>query len=417
MEQIKATYWIETSQEVQRAVDVMAGEQSCGTFVKVAGETAELTARHRAKIEWIEILRTTDHPSLPGGRAASGHTFTQARVRLAWPLENVGASLPNLLATVAGNLFELAEFSGLRLLDLELPRAFGASFAGPRFGVAGTRRLAGVNERPLLGTIIKPSVGLDPAATAERVAELIEAGLDFLKDDELMADPPHCPFSDRVQAVMKVINAYADRHGRKPMFAFNLSGDVDEMRRRHDEVLAQGGTCVMASLQWVGLSGIRALTAHTVVPLHGHRNGWGLFYRSPAVGISYTVMQQIWRLAGVDHLHCNGLRNKFCESDASVTASARACLTPLFRPDDAAMPVISSGQWAEQAHDTLTAVGSSDLLYVCGGGIVGHPGGIRAGVDSVRQAWAAALAGVPLHEAAAQHVELRDALTFFGGRR
>jgi ribulose-bisphosphate carboxylase large chain len=88
----------------------------------------------------------------------------------------MGPSLPNLLATVAGNLFELRAFSGLKLLDLRLPRIFGAANPGPAFGVQGTRRLTGVVDGPMIGTIIKPSVGLSPAETADLVRTLVEAG-------------------------------------------------------------------------------------------------------------------------------------------------------------------------------------------------------------------------------------------------
>ena len=73
----------------------------------------------------------------------------------------MGPSLPNLMAAIAGNLFELKQFSGLRLLDLRLPEDFADANPGPHFGIDGTRRLAGVEGRPLIGTIVKPSVGLD----------------------------------------------------------------------------------------------------------------------------------------------------------------------------------------------------------------------------------------------------------------
>src|SRR5215471_12990071 len=96
----------------------------------------------------------------------------RAEVELSFPLSNLGPSLPNLLATVAGNLFELKPFSGLRLIDIALPPAFLDRYQGPQFGVAGTRRFAQVYDRPLIGTIIKPSVGLSPDATAGTVESL-----------------------------------------------------------------------------------------------------------------------------------------------------------------------------------------------------------------------------------------------------
>jgi ribulose-bisphosphate carboxylase large chain len=325
----------------------------------------------------------------------------------------MGPSLPNLLATVAGNLFELREFSGLKLIDLDLPSAFADAYPGPQFGVRGTRVLTGVEGRPIIGTIVKPSVGLSPDETGALVRTLVEAGLDFIKDDELMANPPHSPLARRVEAVMRVIHAHADRTGTKPMYAFNITDEIDAMRRHHDAVFEAGGTCVMVSLNSVGLPGMSLLRRHCRLPIHGHRNGWGMLARHPYLGLDFRAYQQLWRLAGVDHLHTNGLRNKFSESDESVVASARACLTPILGGFQV-MPVLSSGQWAGQAPDTYERIGNVDLLYLCGGGIMAHPGGAAAGVASIRQAWEAALARVPLAEYAREHTELRQALERFG---
>jgi ribulose-bisphosphate carboxylase large chain len=394
----------------------MAGEQSTGTFVRVPGETDELRERFGARVEHVTEVEAAGAPSLPGSRPPRGMSsagrFRRAEVVLSFPLENVGPSLPNLLATVAGNLFELRELSGVKLVELVLPPAFAEAYSGPQFGVEGTRRLAGVAEGPIVGTIIKPSVGLAPDQTAALVKTLITAGLDFVKDDELMADPPHSPLARRVEVVMRVVNEHASKTGKKAMVAFNITGEIDAMLRSHDLVAAAGGTCVMVSLHSVGLAGLAHLRRRCRLPIHGHRNGWGVFSRHPHLGIEFPAYSKLWRLAGVDHLHVNGLRNKFSESDDSVIASARSCLEPLFGKP--VMPVFSSGQWAGQAPETYRRLGSADLMYLCGGGILAHPGGVAAGVASVRQAWDAAQAGIPLDEYAREHAELRQAMERFG---
>lgn len=409
---IEADYLIETAYDPRAAVEAMAGEQSSGTFVKVPGETPELKERSAARIDALDLIDTVDQPSLPGaGHPKGGGKISRARVTLSWPLDNMGPSLPNLMATVAGNLFELKQFSGLRLLDIRLPHAFADAYAGPKFGIAGTRRLAGVEARPLIGTIIKPSVGFGPQETADLVKLLAEGGIDFIKDDELQSDGPHCPFEERVKVVMRVINDHADRTGRKVMFAFNITGELDQMRRRHDVVLEQGGTCVMASLNSVGLVGMIELGRFTALPIHAHRNGWGYLSRAPMLGWSYVAWQKFWRLAGADHMHVNGLSNKFSEGDDSVIASARACLTPMF--DDKpciAMPVFSSGQSAKQAPGTYAALGTPDLIFAAGGGIMAHPDGPAAGVASLKEAWEAAMARVPLADYARDHSALARAL-------
>ncbi|HEX6361733.1 MAG TPA: ribulose 1,5-bisphosphate carboxylase, partial [Albitalea sp.] len=150
-ERIHATYWLETGDDPRRAAEAIAGEQSSGTFVALPGETPELKARSGARVERLEVLETVGQPSLPGGMPSA--TYTRCTLELSWPTENLGPSLPNLLATIAGNLFELRQVSGLRLTDLVLPPSFAAAYPGPAFGVAGTRRLAGVARGPLIGTI------------------------------------------------------------------------------------------------------------------------------------------------------------------------------------------------------------------------------------------------------------------------
>jgi ribulose-bisphosphate carboxylase large chain len=413
-DRLSATYLIETAQDLERVAAVMAGEQSTGTFVPVPGETDELRERAGARVESVNISGESATPALPHARAPqSGAVYRRAEVVLSWPIGNMGPSLPNALATVAGNLFELRDFSGLRLMDVEFPTAFAQAYPGPRFGVAGTRRLAGVEGRPIIGTIIKPSVGLRPHETAALVRELVCAGLDFIKDDELMANGPGCPFAERVAAVMHVIHEEAARTGRQAMYAFNLTGEIDEMFRHAEIVQRAGGTCIMVSIHSVGLAGVAHLRRHCDLPIHAHRNGWGAFTRAPLLGFEFKAWQKFWRLAGVDHLHCNGLRNKFWEPDDSVVESARSCLAPML-DGYTVMPVLSSGQWAGQAPDTYQRLGTVDLMYLCGGGIMAHPRGVAAGVESVRQAWDAALAGIPLDEYANSHQELRVALEVFG---
>ena len=157
-----ATYQLDTAIDAERAAAVIAGEQSSGTFVAIPGETAELKARSAARVEeLVEAGEPTEGP-LPG--STPGQALRRYRMTLSWPLDNVGPSLPNLVATIAGNLFELPQAAGLKILDIGLPDAFADAYPGPAFAVAGTRRLAGRADGPLIGTIIKPSVGLDPAA-------------------------------------------------------------------------------------------------------------------------------------------------------------------------------------------------------------------------------------------------------------
>lgn len=412
MERITATYFIETPLQPERAAEVLAGEQSSGTFVAVPGETAELKERFAARVESVEVVNTVDRPSIPSDKA-SASSYHQAIVNVSWSVENFGHNLPVLISTIQGNLYELRQFTGLKLRDIHFPEGYIKRFNGPAFGIDGCRRLTAVQDRPLIGTIIKPSIGLTPQQTAAMVETLGAAGIDFVKDDELLSSSANSPFEERVKAVMTVINRLADKTGKKVMYAFNISGDVDEMGQRYETVVKAGGTCAMVSLNSVGISAVKKICGIGELAIHGHRNGWGMMTRHPSLGIDFPAYQKLWRLAGVDQLHVNGIQNKFWESDDSVVRSIEACLKPM--NGKTVLPVVSSGQWGGQAFETWRRTQTVDLLYMAGGGIMAHPMGATAGVLALQQAWQAAVEGLQLNDAVKAHPEFAKSVEKFGG--
>lgn len=420
-ERFEASYLIETPLDPARVAEVLAGEQSCGTFTRVEGETEALRERARATVESVELLDVAEHPALPNGWMQRRGMFDRpqrwqrARLRVSFPVANVGANLPTLAATVSGNLFDLGEVTGLRLESLCLPAAYRRRFDLPVQGIGGTRAFTGVRGRPLIGTIIKPNVGLSAEETGELVGRLCAAGVDFVKDDECCANPDHAPLEQRVKAVMRRVRQHQERTGKHVMVAFNISDDTDAMRRHADLVQREGGSCVMVSLNWCGHAAVQTLRRHTPLALHGHRNGYGALSRHPLLGFSFQAYQVLWRLAGVDHMHVHGLQGKFSQTDAEVIESAHDCLAPLAADiDDRVLPAFSNGQWAGTVPATWDAVRGNDLLFMAGGGILAHPGGPAAGVASLQEAWDAVQRGESLADRAARAPALRQALDFFG---
>lgn len=165
---------------MERVAETIAGEQSSGTFMALPGETDELKQRSRARVTRIVELESVTEPSLRSAflqRHGGSDNFNRAEIEIAFPVDNVGANISTLLATVAGNLFELGEVTGLRLLDIDMPSDYAKRFSGPKFGIQGTRLMAGVHGRPMIGTIIKPSIGLSPQQTAEIVDSLSAADI------------------------------------------------------------------------------------------------------------------------------------------------------------------------------------------------------------------------------------------------
>ena len=410
---IRLTYLIETEGSPEKLAAKIASDQSTGTFVAVPGETVELKARVAARVVALRPLPPAATPSFPADGCGP---FNRAEADIDFPFDAIGTDLAALMTIAIGGIYSIKGLSGIRVTGLKLPEEYRFAHPGPQFGIAGSRRLTGVEDRPIIGTIVKPALGLRPHETAELVKELIDAGADFIKDDEKLASPSYSPLEERVKAIMPLILDHEQKTGRKVMYAFGIShADPDQMMRNHDMVLKAGGNCAVININAIGFGGMSYLRKRSGLVLHAHRNGWDLLTRHPGIGMDFSVYQQFWRLLGVDQFQINGIRVKYWEPDESFVASFKALREPIFSEADCPLPVAGSGQWGGQAPDTYERTGrTQDLLYLCGGGIVSHPSGPAAGVRAVKQAWEAAVKGIALEDYARDHSELAQSLAFFG---
>jgi 3-oxoisoapionate-4-phosphate decarboxylase len=405
---IRVTYRLETSGNIEALASKIASDQSTGTFTELPGETADVRARCAASVVKITPLSSSTTPSIPD---PSPGPFNRADVEIAYPLEAVGTDIAALMTITIGGVFAVRGLTGVRVMDIDFPSEWDCH-PGPQFGVQGTRKLTGVNDGPIIASIIKPSLGLLPDETAEIIKRLCEAGVDFIKDDEKLMSPGYSSLEARVKAIMPVILEHEQKTGKKVMYAFGISSaDPELMMRNHDVVLSHGGNAAVININSIGYGGMTYLRRRSGLCLHAHRNGWDILTRHPGLGMQFKPYQKIWRMLGVDQFQINGIRAKYWESDESFVQSFADVTTPIFRDSDTALPVVCSGQWGGQAVETYERTGRTlDLMYLGGGGIHGHPMGAASGVAAIRQAWEAAKEGVTLQAKAKEHPELAAAL-------
>ncbi len=410
---IVLTYLIETPGSIEALAAKIASDQSTGTFVPLPGETPELKARVAARVLALRELPPTLTPSLPD---VPGTVFNRAEADIGFPVEAVGTDLAALMTIAIGGTFSIKGLTGIRVVDMRLTDDFRGVHPGPQFGIDGSLRLTGVSGRPIIGSIVKPALGLRPNESGEMVRELIDAGVDFIKDDEKLMSPAYSPLAERVAAIMPHVLEREQKTGRKPMYAFGISHtDPDVMMRNHDIVARAGGNAAVVNINSVGMGGLAFLRKRSSLVIHAHRNGWDILTRHPGLGMDFKVWQQFWRLLGVDQFQINGIGAKYWEPDDSFVRSFKAVTTPIFEEADRSLPVVCSGQWGGQAPETYRRTGGTvDLMYLCGGGIVSHPGGPSAGVRAVQQAWRATVEGTDLETYARTHSELAQSLKKFG---
>lgn len=412
---IVATYYLETTEDLYVAANALAAEQSTGTWKRVGDETDDLRERHGIKVIGIYPIPGECRQNLPTRIAISGSGMCIRAVvlRLAFPHINFGPKIPNLLSAVAGNLYEIGSFTAIRLMDLEFPGSFLKDFTGPRFGIKGCRDILKVYDRPIIGAIIKPCVGLSAERLAELAYEGAKGGLDFIKDDELLADTSYNSIKDRVKKVMVSLRHAEEESGEKKMYAFNITDRIDRIKELHDIVVEGGGNCVMINAATAGLEAMRELAEYTQVPIHCHRDFAPMWSRSPYIGISFPALTKLFRLCGADQIHCGAIQGKLYETDDEVLWNMRACTLDLGSIKDA-LPVSSGGQWAGKAPVNARKIGHYDFIHLSGAGTYAHPDGPEAGARSIRQAWDAVIKNIPVEEYANENKELARAIEYFG---
>lgn len=386
---VVATYSIKTDLPVDIASDALCAEQTTGTWHEVERETPELVSRHGAKT--INSWKVGDDLVL----------------RIAFPTENFGPTIPMLLSTVAGNLFEMGSFERVRLMDLEFPQSFLDEFSGPSVGLQGCRDILDIQDRPLLGTIIKPNVGLTPKEFGEACYESAVGGIDFVKDDELVANAPYSSIEDRIPEAMEGLDRAEEETGEKKMFAANVTDEVDNILENADVAEEAGANCLMLNFVTAGFSALRVLTEETNLPVHCHRDMFAAYTRVPDHGISPKVINKLVRLCGGDQAHVGSIDGKLYESNEDVVENSRV-LTDDWAVDTA-LPVSSGGLHAGRIPANLDRLGM-DVLILAGGGVHGHPGGSEAGARSMRQALDIALGDLESKDAP----EYRDAIETWG---
>lgn len=318
-------------------------------------------------------------------------------------------NLPNIMSSVAGNVFGLGDIRYLRLLDLQFPPKLIKSFPGPAYGIPGIRRTLKVRKRPLVGTIIKPKLGLRTKDHAAVAYSAWVGGCDVVKDDENLSSQKFNPFEDRVIQTLEQRDRAEEETGDKKVYLINITAETIEMIRRAQFVEDHGGRVAMVDIITCGFSALATIRHQGFdLILHGHRAMHAAFTKLPEHGIAMPVIALASRLLGIDQLHVGTAVGKMSEDREEVETNIKQC-TQLLEKHKATMPVASGGLYPRLVPELVDIFGN-DVIIQAGGGIHGHPRGTEVGAIAMRQAVDATLESIPLPEYAKTHTELAEAL-------
>ena len=390
-------------------------EVICDFYVEPAGiniyEAAGAVAAESSVGTWTELSTVK-----PYVLKLAAHVFSieGSAVRIAYPLQLFeSGSMPNILSSVAGNIFGLRALKNLRLNDVIFPRKLVRSFPGPKYGVKGIRRLLRVDDRPLVGTIIKPKLGLKTADHAKVAYDAWVGGCDIVKDDENLGSQTFNPFEDRLARTLEKRDRAEEKTGEKKVYMINITAETNEMLKRAETVVSHRGEYVMIDILTCGVAALQTFRQHDFdLIIHAHRAGHAAFTKDPKHGISMGVVAKVARMLGVDQLHVGTVVGKMFESAEDV-AENRDALTMEMDGLKQVLPVASGGLHPGLVPALVKFFGK-DFVIQAGGGIHGHPDGTLAGAEAMRQAVDAAMQGVSLDAYAKKHKELKAALETWG---
>ena len=356
---------------------------------------------------WTEL--TTEKPYVKR-LAAHVYSIEGSTIKIAYPIELFEpANMPNILSSVAGNVFGLKALKNLRLLDIEFPNQLLNSFQGPAFGIAGIRKLLKIPKRPLVGTIIKPKLGLETKDHAKVAYDAWLGGCDIVKDDENLSSQKFNPFEERLTQTLESRDKAQEETNERKVYMVNITAETQTMLDRAQTVVDQGGEYVMVDILTCGWSALQTLRNQNFkLVIHAHRAGHAAFTKNSKHGIAMKPIATVARIIGVDQLHVGTVVGKMSETKKEVVENIAACKGEMGLLKQV-LPVASGGLHPRLVPALMETFGC-DFVIQAGGGIHGHPEGTVAGAKAMRQAVDATLYGKTFEEYAENHRELAQAL-------
>lgn len=407
-----AMYQVKKSPECksfEQACEEIAKESSIGTWTEIATMSADIAQRLKPSAFYIDKKRQI--------------------VKIAYTQELFEAdNMPQIMSAIAGNVFGMKALNSLRLLDISFPKDIIKAYKGPKFGIQGIRELIKVKKRPLLGTIVKPKVGLNEVEHAKVCGEAWIGGLDIVKDDENLTSMTFNKFEKRIEETFKIRDNAENETGEKKIYMPNITAKLSVMKKRADHVIDNGGEYIMVDILTIGFSALQEIRDYLddkKIVIHAHRAMHAALTRNKKHGMTMLALAKLMRLIGMDQLHTGTVVGKMeggkqevldineVITKQKITDNNMTMLDQDWGNIKPTLPVASGGLSPLHVPALIEILGKN-MVYQFGGGCHGHPEGTKAGARAIRQAVDATLEGFTLEAYAKNHSELKKAIEKWG---
>ena len=360
------TYYLEAKTSLKHASWNLAIGQSIGNpNNRSVWETDEMFENHSCFILGDEDILSNQ---------------TCGSVQIAFPLANINLEedgISQILCHIAGGQVDIAEIQKCQVLDIELPKEVEESFVlKPAYGIDGWRKFNKVEGKPFFGGIIKPKVGMSPQVLLEAVKEMVEGGVNFIKEDELLANPAHCPLEERVP----LITSWLKENAPDIIYCFCINGDSPYVMERAKFIADNGGNGIHINV-WSGLGIYRAIRKELPnIWIHFQKSGDKFFTdRRAPFHIYWPVICKIAGWSGADSIHA-GMIGGYMNQDEEELSDA---LKVLWNYN--IVPALSCGMHPGLVEFINQSIDSVDWMANVGGAMHGHPMGTVAGGKAMIQ--------------------------------
>jgi ribulose-bisphosphate carboxylase large chain len=401
-------YYVEKAPEckgLEQACEEIAKESSIGTWTEIATLSEDIAERLKPSTFYIDSKNSL--------------------IKIAYSEELFEAgNMSQILSAIAGNIYGMKVLNNLRLIDITFPQGILKEYNGPQFGISGIKKLLGIKNRPILGTIVKPKVGLNEIQHAAVCKQAWMGGLDIVKDDENLTSMTFNNFEKRVTETLRERDKAEQITGEKKIYMPNITAKVSIMKERADFVHELGGEYVMVDILTVGFSALQEIREYLEdkkMIIHAHRAMHAALTRNKKHGITMLALAKIMRLIGMDQLHTGTVIGKMEGSKQEVIDTNKVITQSYVKGNDRTMleqdwgelkstlPVASGGLSPLDIPQLIEILGT-DMVFQFGGGCHGHPDGTFSGAKAIRQAVEAALNHIELSKYAKTHIELERAV-------
>ena len=356
------TYFLESTKSLKDAAWQLAIGQSVGNpNVRNQWETDELFENYSCKIIEDDV----------------DFSIKSGIIKIAFPVINIDFKtdgISHLLVNIMGGQLDIDSIEKCQVLDIEFPKQVNDLFLGPKFGITGIREYTKTHNKPLLGAIVKPKTGITPKVLLEMVKELVEGGVNFIKEDEILSNPSFCSIEERVPLIMEYLK------DKNVIYSVSIHSDFPYLLDRVKLVHKLGGNSVHVNF-WCGIGAYKSIRELDLpIFIHFQKSGDKILTnKNHDFHIDWRVISKLAGMMGVDFIHAGMIGGYYKWEEKEVLDSME-----ILRKWNV-MPALSCGFHPGLTEYVNERVGN-DYMANVGGAIHGHPDGTLAGSLAMRQA-------------------------------